>query len=386
MAKTVKNSPNSAQPKQKLRTVAVAVKTKKEAVVKKPKIELTPASPTSDFKWPKGELEETRDLLNSLEVRGIPIQGAMQRVQAKQRDMYSVPIDSLQIKSEFNIRLQDQDYQNRIETLAESMLKHGFMKDRPITVMCIEQGGEPVLFVVDGHTRLLAAKLAITRGAKLDLLPVVAKPMGTTQEELLLSLHTSNTGTQLKPIELGKLLKRMHACTEEPVGVLAKMFTVSEAYAEKCMALAGLPMVVRKMLINSTISAATALEVNRVISDPQEQIKATKEAVAIAESRGSKVVKPKDYPVLVANNKKLLHFTSTIKFLVNKEELHGDTVPIDVLYELAALSFNKPIAEILKQCKASAEVDSANCTVVSRALAGTNKKSPRQLPLEGVAA
>lgn len=384
MVKTVKKAQKTAQPK--THKVVASVKTPKLAAVKTPKSLVAQASSPSEFKWPKGEREDLKSQMNNLEVRGVPIQVAMKQAQAKQGDMYSVPVDSLQILDDFNVRIQDAAYHDRIRVIADSIKEHGFYRDRPLTVMCIEQGGKNVVFVVDGHTRLLAARMAISEGKKLDSLPVVAKPMQSTQEELFKALYTSNQGTPLKQLEFGNLLKRVQAATDQSLAEMAKMFTVTEVYARQCLAVARLPVVMRQMLNDNAISASTALEVSRVFREPKDQVKAAQEAMLAAEARGSQVATVQDFPSILAKKKPGRQFTAAIDFLVNKQAIHGDNVPFDVVCELLSVSFGKPIEEILKQCKASAQVDAATKTVAIRALTGTDKKTTRQLPLEGVAA
>ena len=133
----------------------------------------------------------------------------MTAVDAKSRDLWQVPIEAIRVIPGFNVRVKNTSYDQHIEDLAESILREGFKPDKPLAGYVSQEDGVNVISVVDGHCRLEAVRIAISRGAEISRLPVVVSPPGTTMEDLTVSLVSSNSGKELTPYEISMVVRRL---------------------------------------------------------------------------------------------------------------------------------------------------------------------------------
>ena len=76
--------------------------------------------------------------------------------------MHMAPIEAILINDKYHVRTKDDDYRKHIESLADSIAKNGFLKEKPLAV--IHQSEPSEIFVIDGLCRLLAARRANERG------------------------------------------------------------------------------------------------------------------------------------------------------------------------------------------------------------------------------
>lgn len=207
-----------------------------------------------------------------------------------------VPIDSIKVMEGFNVRLDDTDrYKAHIRWLADSIKANGFYGDKPLAgfVRKTEDGEEIV--VTDGHSRLVAAKLAITEGAPLTSLPMVLKPAGTSVEDMVVALATSNGGLPLTTVEQAFVAKRLVSFGWDTKKIAAALALTVQYVNDLLMLLAG-PAAVLDLVANDKISATLAI--TELKKAPEKATAILKAAVTKALAEGktratAKHTKPK---------------------------------------------------------------------------------------------
>ena len=180
------------------------------------------------------------------------------------KDVYLVEINDLRVMPNFNLRIEDASLDEHIQRLAESMAgPDGFMQDKPLSVIAVDEGEERVLYVYDGHCRLAAAKRANKLlGAEIKRLPVVTAPSGTTLEDMTAAVFLSSSGRGLLPYEMAVGCKRLSrfGWTSQQI---AKRIGITATYVEQLLTLVGAPADVRQMVVAGSVSAAVAVEALR---------------------------------------------------------------------------------------------------------------------------
>lgn len=175
----------------------------------------------------------------------------------KSSDLWKAPVSSLRVVDGFNVRDKDDQYQERVRYIADSIIANGYMDDKPIAGFVSEEDGEHIVIVTDGHTRLDAVRLAISEGHDIQTVPVVTKPRGTSMEDLTIALVTSNSGEKLRPYEVAKVCKRLigYGMTEADI---AKRLMLTRAYVLDLLNLLAAPAEIREMVSGGKISATEA--------------------------------------------------------------------------------------------------------------------------------
>lgn len=179
-------------------------------------------------------------------------------------DVYLVEVDDLQFMPSFNLRIKDASLDEHIQRLAESMAgPDGFMQDKPLSVIAVEDGSSRVLYVYDGHCRLEAVKRANKHlGSQIKRLPVVVAPNGTTLEDMTAAVFVTSTGRGLLPYEMAIGCKRFSrfGWTSHQI---AKRIGITVTYVEQLLTLADAPADVRQMVIDGHVAAAVAVNALR---------------------------------------------------------------------------------------------------------------------------
>lgn len=199
-----------------------------------------------------------KDLFDMPLVAG-SIKTAMKEAGAGSSDLWKVPVDELHIMNNFNDRVHNSAYEAHIRYLADSMKSEGFYSHEPLAGIVVVEDGIQKIYVTDGHSRLAAAKLAISEGANIETIPLVTSPKGTTIEDLTVSLARSNSGKQLTPYELGIVCKRLvRFGLEQPE--IARRLGITPQYVGNLLSLMAAPIEIRKMVMDEKISASAAIE------------------------------------------------------------------------------------------------------------------------------
>ena len=192
-------------------------------------------------------------------VRG-NLKAAMKQSAIGSSEVWKVLRQQIRVRPGYNVRVDSQSYKDHIRFLADSIKANGFYDSQPLGVIIAREGEEDVIYVCEGHSRLAAFDLAMEEGAELSgTLPCISKPRGTTELDLIVALHTSNSGRPLTPYELGLLAKRMidFGQTVEQIGYrLGK----TKGYIENLLLLVSAPSEIIQMVVDDRVSATLAVE------------------------------------------------------------------------------------------------------------------------------
>lgn len=203
----------------------------------------------------------------------------------KSSDLWQVPYDELHLLEGFNVRVHDDDYEAHIESLANSIIANGYLRDKPMSGYVANIEGISRIVITDGHSRYHAIGRAIERGAEITTIPVVTKVKGTSMEDLTVALVTSNSGRPLTPFETGIVCKRLVSYGWDEKAIASKL-GVTAAYVSDLLMLQGTNKEVRDLVASGAVSATTAI--STVKKHGTGAAKVLKDAVVVAKKAGKK--------------------------------------------------------------------------------------------------
>lgn len=188
------------------------------------------------------------------------VKTAMKDAGATSADLWRVRPEQLRVIPGFNGRVRNAAYDAHIETIVSSIVENGYYQDKPLAgYVAIDEDGNNVIYITEGHTRNEAIPIAIERGAKIETVPVVIKPNGTTVEDLTFALVTSNNGKPFTPYETALIVKRLvDMGTDEKV--IAKRLGYTKNYVDGLLTLAGASKAVRDMVQDEKVAATLAID------------------------------------------------------------------------------------------------------------------------------
>lgn len=254
--------------------------------------------------------QDTNDLFD-LELAPGSVDSAMSDAGAQRpRGTYKVPREHIQVIDGFNIRnANDPAYKTHLRFLADSMKANGYMEDKPLAgYVAKDDDGKSVVYVTDGHSRLLAVDIANAEGAEITSIPVVVKPKGTSMEDLTIALYTSNTGKPLTTFETAELCKRLVGYGMDEKTVAKRLgFKAGKKYVDDLLTLVAAPREVRELVASGKVSASLAIDMLK--TDGAKAGKKLKAAAEKAQAEGKSKVTPKSL----------------------KAEKHADDIMIDAL-------------------------------------------------------
>lgn len=210
------------------------------------------------------------------------VKAAMKAAGAGSGDFWNVPRARLRIMPGFNVRVQTPAYLEHVRTMAEDMRRNGYDRTKPLAGIVLVEDGKLVIYVTDGHTRLLSRDMAVDElGAQIDTLPVrivqvpidpeTKKPRYGLLRHLTIRLHKSNTGQPLQPVELGIACQRLEedGMTEQEI---AAEMAISRQYANGLLRLLKGPADLLQKVIAEEMSATTAIQILRKHGEAAPQI------------------------------------------------------------------------------------------------------------------
>jgi ParB family transcriptional regulator, chromosome partitioning protein len=266
------------------------------------------------------------------------IKGAMKEGAGKS-DLWFVPRDQIKVVPGFNVRDKDAEYIAAVREYADSMKANGFYRNKALAGYVAVENGENVIYVTDGHTRLDAVDLANAEGAEIHKIPMIISPAGTNAEDLTVALVTSNSGRNLRPHEIAKVVKRLigyNMSTEE----IAKRLAFTKVYVESLLKLLEAPHGVREMVKEGKVSATLAIETYKKHGADAEKL--LQDGLATATSLGKEKLTKKNIP---AGAKKVNPFKAGVTFL-REEKL--DPHVSDVVMKVVARMTGKTVDEVLE--------------------------------------
>ena len=232
----------------------------------------------------------SRPTLKLVEFEAGSNKDAMKEAGATARSVYQVPIAYIQTAPGFNVRVTDSaEYQEKLDELKRSILQHGFYQTKPLAgYVAKASDGSNVLYVIDGHRRLEAARLAVAEGLELEKLPVILKDAKTASADLAVSMHRENTGEPLSMLEKAVLVKRLMTNGMSEVEV-AQELGMTERYVSDLLVLVAAPKQVRQIVSEGLVSGTEAVkQLRKHKGDSSAAVAKLSEAVEKAEAKGKK--------------------------------------------------------------------------------------------------
>jgi ParB-like chromosome segregation protein Spo0J len=205
------------------------------------------------------------------------VKAALAQSGAKTRDLLMVPIDQLKVVAGLNVRIHDDEYEEHIEEIKNSIMEHGFYPHKALSGYVGKEGESTFIYVTGGFTRLEAAKRAAAAGAPIEALPVILRAPGTSMADLMIALAVDNTGTPLRPYEKAIVAKRLMSfgMDEETV---AKKLSITINYLKELLYLMGLPHGLQAMVTTGKAAAGHVITLARKVG-PKEALRALEASV-----------------------------------------------------------------------------------------------------------
>jgi len=188
------------------------------------------------------------------------VKAAMKDVGAVSADLWQVEPTRLRVLEGFNARVKNEAYTGRVRWIADSIKANGYYKDKPLSGFVAREDGVDVIYVTGGHRRHEAVHLAISEGVEVPHVPVVIKPKGTGMEDLTVDLIVGNEGEPLTTYEQAVVCKRLAGFGWDSKEIARRVGYSTAQYVDGLLALAAAPLPIRKMVIESVISATTAID------------------------------------------------------------------------------------------------------------------------------
>lgn len=256
------------------------------------------------------------------------------------RDMYFVPVSSIEIEEGFNAR---QDYGD-IESLAESIKQNGVK----VPLRGYKKRGSEIYVLTDGHRRYKATQLAIKKGAEIKSLPFITEPF-QSEDRRTLDLLICNDGKPLTMLEEADVYRRMiaYGWTEKQ---LAKETGKSTTAVNNCLLLLKASPALKEKIQTGVVSATIVLEKLRKkdAKDVEDDINA-----AVEKAGGKKITnkhikqkKEKDLFEAKIDPKPL----ARLQELLNNSYGNLDEVKMGVLDDLIAFAKGNKDFEDLANC------------------------------------
>lgn len=210
----------------------------------------------------------------------------LQDIAARRTDLFHLKPEDLSVQEGFNVRVSGPGLDEHIRVLANSLKEIGVQ-----TPLTVRVDGDKV-YLVDGHCRLAAIKLAISEGAEIVSVPCIAAPKGSDDAQLTLSLITRNGGRPLEPLEKASVFARLLAFgwSEELIGQRAG---IGCKQVKNLLDLAAAPAEIKEMVAKNEVSATTAVRTMQQAPSKAAAVETLTTAVSAAKAEGKTKVTPK---------------------------------------------------------------------------------------------
>lgn len=236
-------------------------------------------------KTPKGPVQKLPDIAAG------SVKQALAAAEAGKQTLTLLNPDAIHIYPGLQPRYDNTAYRTRLDDLIESMKEGGYMMSKPISVWVGKnEAGEDTIYVVDGHTRLTAAKQAIDAGADIPQIPSIVLPSKTTMEQIIAMTvrENENPGQKLDPLEKALSIKRLmnRGIKEDEI---MRLLGFGKKWFDQIVLLIEAPKFIRDAIKNGKIAGTLALGIiveqfrvhaKKIEKDP---VKGKKAAYEIAE-------------------------------------------------------------------------------------------------------
>ena len=227
-----------------------------------------------------------------------PVAATMKAAEAKTGKVYLVPVDKIKVIPGFNVRVETPDYIAHRDEIATSIAANGFNQKKPLSGYVGKDGEENVIYVTDGHTRLSAVRAYNAEADEpITHVPVLVAPENSEITDLLVELHTANTGRKLTPFEQGILAKRLILEGLDKKEI-ARRLGFTTRYLDDVLLLADADSSVKRHVASGQVSSTMAIQLLR--SDAEHAAEKIDAAVAKASKTGKKATKKMTGPKMTS--------------------------------------------------------------------------------------
>lgn len=228
------------------------------------------------------------------ELHGTKALEALKAAGATRGELHHVPIENIRVMDGFNARVREtDDYQAHKAHLGAMILANGYDNSKPLSGFAVEQDGDKIIYLKDGHTRLEAVNDIVNPALgdePMKTLPVVVSGQPDLVE-LNVNLIQSNSGRELTPFEKGLVVKRLMGLNLDKKQIAEKLGYTTR-YIDDLLVIVGAPAKVRDLILTGQITSTNALKTLR--KDPAKAAEVLTAAVERAKARGKTVAAPKD--------------------------------------------------------------------------------------------
>lgn len=214
---------------------------------------------------------------------------AIKDVSQGRSDLYRVDPAIIQIKADWNSRdVTDPANAEHIAGLAASIKEIGVKKP----LVCYQEND--VVYVSDGHCRLMAVRQLIAAGVEIKTVPVMVEDRFSNEADRIFSQIVHNSGKPLTGIEQAKVFKRLIDLGWLQKDIASKS-GMSGGRVSQLLELLTLPLVLQKFITEGKASASMVLQTfKKHNGDVALTVAELSGAVAVAQEQGRKRAMPKD--------------------------------------------------------------------------------------------
>lgn len=202
------------------------------------------------------------------------LKDAMKAAGASSGDLWTLPFDQLRIIEGFNLRVHTPQYQAKIEEYAELLANEGWLKHEPMKglVQHDEASGRNLVYIFDGHTRLLALPLANEKRKARGLAPITdvtviaisSKKEKNSKEpismaDLTVAMIRANMSNPHTAYELALACKRL-ADARVPNSDIAKQLSLSTEWVKSLLMLMAAPQELRERVAAEALTVTLAVQ------------------------------------------------------------------------------------------------------------------------------
>jgi ParB/RepB/Spo0J family partition protein len=174
-----------------------------------------------------------------------------------------------------------------IEELMNSILENGIRNP----LKGYKKGDQIIL--KDGHRRMRAVNLAITKGHKIERVPVIIELQSLNEEERTLEFLIYNDGKPLTMLEQSEVIKRLLNFGWKITDVVKKTGK-ARGYIENLIMLTKTSMKVQNFIKEGKISAHTVIQITQAFKgDIDKTTEEVEKAIKIATESGKEKATPK---------------------------------------------------------------------------------------------
>jgi ParB/RepB/Spo0J family partition protein len=256
-------------------------------------------------------------------------------------DVYHIDPRVIKIEDGWNCRdVAAKETQDHIEALALSITEIGVRE--PLTVYW--QDGSVV--VTDGHCRLLAVKLAISRGVEIKTVPAKPESRNSNDADRLFSQVVRNSGKPFSALENAKVYGKLLDFGWSQ-GDIAKKAGISQGRVSQVLALLTMPEPIKQMVAAGEVSASHA-QATLSASNGAKALQVLQDAVAVAKAEGKSKATAKHTAAGESAQQPKVKPLDVLWGKVNA--LGGRTVDKDDEYGRGYLDAISEVLDIIEEC------------------------------------